>query len=197
MNNSQTKKIVIFASGSGSNFEAIVDQLHGKDCGNYRVAVSLLVCDQPEAACLERAQRLGIPSLVLRPRDFANKTEYERAIVEKLAILEPDLIALAGYMRIIGPDLLAQYEGKIINIHPALLPAFPGKDGIGDALRYGVKITGVTVHFVDAGVDTGKIIDQAAIRIVPTDSEEQTRDRIHALEHELYPRVIGEILAKT
>jgi len=182
------RQIVVFASGSGSNFEAIVEQLQGK------IEVALLVCDQPGAYCLERAERLGVPTLVLSPKDFENKTAYETEIVQSLNKINPDLIVLAGYMRIIGPTLLAAYEGKIINIHPALLPAFPGKDGIGDALKYGVKVLGITVHYVDEGIDTGKIIDQGALHIDPNDTEEQTRTKIHNLEHQLYPKVIMDLL---
>jgi len=191
-----TKRIVVFASGSGSNFEAIVEQLHGKHIDGEPCEVALLVCDQPGATCLDRAKRLGIPTFAAKLGDFRSKADYEQAIVEQLNQIQPDLIALAGYMKIVGPTLLNAYEGKIINIHPALLPAFPGKDGIGDALKYGVKIIGVTIHYVDAGVDTGKIIDQVAMRVEPADTEEQTRNKIHKLEHELYPQVIRELLGR-
>lgn len=183
-------KLVVFASGSGSNFQAIVEQLHGKVCD-----VALLVCDQPEAKCLDRAEKLAIPTFVVQRRDFVSKEFYEKAILDRLNDVTPDLIALAGYMKIIGPTLLEQYEGRIINIHPALLPAFRGADGIGDALRYGVKVLGVTVHYVDAGIDTGKIIDQAALHLRSGESEAEVRHRIHALEHQLYPQVITTLLS--
>lgn len=167
-----------------------MEQLHGKVC-----EVALLICDQPGAKCLDRAARLGIPAQVIERRNYSTKASFEHAIVEKLAEIAPDLIALAGYMKIIGPTLLGQYEGKIINIHPSLLPAFPGKDGIGDALKYGAKVIGITIHYVDAGVDTGPIIDQAAIHVNLIDTEQQTRDRIHALEHQLYPQTIAALLS--
>jgi len=183
------KRVVVFASGSGSNFEAIVEQLHGKVCD-----VALLLCDQPGAKCVERAQRLGISSKVIKRANYPTKADYELAIIEQLAPINPDLIALAGYMKIVGPTLLSAYEGKIVNIHPSLLPAFPGKDGIGDALKYGAKVIGVTIHYVDAGVDTGPIINQGAIHLDPTDTEQQTRNRIHALEHQLYPQTIAKII---
>ena len=183
------KKIVVFASGSGSNFEAIVKKLHGKVCD-----VALLVCDKPNAYCLERAENLGIKTLQLALKDFPSKDCYELEIIKHLKEIDPALIVLAGYMKLIGETLLNEYEGKIINIHPALLPAFPGADGIGDALRYGVKIMGVTVHYVDAGVDTGEIIDQDSFKRVDGETDAQSKKKIHAIEHELYPQVIEKLL---
>ncbi|MCL2559186.1 MAG: phosphoribosylglycinamide formyltransferase [Turicibacter sp.] len=183
------KRIVVFASGSGSNFETIVQKLHGKVC-----EVALLVCDKPGAYCLERAEKLGIATLQVSLKDFASKADYELAIIKHLQKVEPELIVLAGYMKLIGEVLLAEYEGKIINIHPALLPAFPGADGIGDALRYGVRVMGVTVHYVDAGVDTGRIIDQDSFKRADGETEQQSKEKIHAIEHDLYPRVIEQLL---
>ena len=181
---------MVFASGSGSNFEAIVRQLGGSVC-----EVALLVCDVPGAYCLERAARLGVPAVVVDRSAYRSRAEYETAIVELLAPINPDLIVLAGYMRIIGPTLLGAYTGRIINIHPSLLPAFPGLDGIGDALRYGVRVIGVTVHYVDAGVDTGPILDQAAIHLTGDEAPAEVIARIHELEHQIYPRVITRLLS--
>lgn len=183
------KKIVVFASGSGSNFQTIVDKLHKQAC-----EVALLVCDKPGAYCIERAQNLNIPTFVFNPKDYPNKEAFEQEICRQLSPLNPDLIVLAGYMRIFGHTLLDAYEGKIINIHPALLPAFPGRDGIGDALKYGVKIMGVTVHYVDSGIDTGIIIDQLCFKRTGLESKEEIEQKIHALEHELYPTVIKQLL---
>ncbi|MDE5977163.1 MAG: phosphoribosylglycinamide formyltransferase [Turicibacter sp.] len=183
------KKIVVFASGSGSNFQTIVDKLHQKVC-----EVSLLVCDKPGAYCIERAEKLQIPTFVFNPKAYETKAEFETEICKQLAGIQPDLIVLAGYMRIIGETLLSVYEGKIINIHPALLPAFPGRDGIGDALNYGVKVMGVTVHYVDAGIDTGHIIDQLCFKRIGNESREEIEQQIHELEHELYPQVIAKLL---
>ena len=183
------KKIVVFASGSGSNFQTIVEKLHQKEC-----EVALLVCDQPGAYCLERAKHLSIPTFTFNPKSYETKADFEKEICKQLEIINPDLIVLAGYMRLIGETLLEAYEGKIINIHPALLPAFPGRDGIGDALKYGVKVMGVTVHYVDAGIDTGKIIDQACFKRTENETKEEIETRIHALEHELYPQVIAKLL---
>jgi phosphoribosylglycinamide formyltransferase-1 len=183
------KKIVVFASGSGSNFETIVKKLHGDIC-----EVVLLVCDKPGAYCLERAANLGIKTLQLTLKDFPSKVEYELEIIKHLKRIDPELIVLAGYMKLIGETLLNEYEGKIINIHPSLLPAFPGADGIGDAIRYGVKVMGVTIHYVDAGVDTGKIIDQDSFKRADNETDAESKDKIHAIEHELYPKVIEKLL---
>jgi len=183
-------KIVVLASGSGSNFEAIVSQLHGQVC-----EVAMLVCDVPGAFCLERATRLGIPTAVVDRNEFATKVDYEQAILTQIVQVEPDLIVLAGYMRIIGPTILDKYQGRIINIHPSLLPAFPGLDGIGDALAYGARVIGITVHYVDAGIDTGAIIDQAAIHITENETKAEVTARIHELEHQLYPQVISQLLS--
>ena len=183
------KKIVVFASGTGSNFETIVKKLHGKVC-----EVALLVCDKPGARCLERAEDLGIKTLQLTLKDFTSKVAYELEIMKHLKEIDPELIVLAGYMKLIGETLLSEYEGKIINIHPSLLPAFPGATGIDDAIQYGVKVMGVTVHYVDAGVDTGKIIDQDSFKRAEGETDAESQERIHVIEHELYSRVIEKLL---
>lgn len=183
------KKIVVFASGSGSNFQAIAESLDTSQC-----EISLLVCDRPGAYCLERAAALNIPTFVFNPKEYENKEEFEKQICQQLATINPDLIVLAGYMRIIGPTLLSEYEGRIINIHPALLPAFPGRDGIKDALKYGVKVLGVTIHYIDSGIDTGQIIDQVAFKRSGLETKEEIEQKIHTLEHELYPKVIKQLL---
>ena len=154
--------IAIFASGSGSNFQAIADAIQNK---KLEATIALLVCDNPQAFVIERAQKLQIETFVFNPKNFSSKAEYETFIAKKLLDLNIDLIVLAGYMRIIGSTLLAQFPNKIINIHPALLPSFPGAHGIKDAYEYGVKVFGVTVHIVDAGVDTGTIIDQESFKM--------------------------------
>ena len=186
------KKIAIFASGSGSNFEAIA-----KACQHERINadVVLCVCDHPGAYVTERAKRMEIPVLELRPKSFSSKKEYEETILKELQRLDVDFIALAGYMRIIGDTLLDRYAGKIINIHPSLLPAFPGVDAIGQALNYGVKIFGVTVHYVDQTLDGGKIISQAAIPYDGNDREE-LEAMIHAREHALYVSTLSSLLSQ-
>lgn len=175
-------KLAIFASGSGSNFEAIA-----KACKQDRINadVAICVCDHPGAYVTERAKRLGIPVLELKPKSFVSKAEYEKTILLELQKAGVEFIVLAGYMRIIGETLLHAFENKIVNIHPSLLPAFPGVDAIGQALKYGVKVFGVTVHYVDHTLDGGKIISQAPIPYEGNDREE-LEAMIHAREHVLY-----------
>ncbi|MGE5702375.1 MAG: phosphoribosylglycinamide formyltransferase [Clostridia bacterium] len=189
------KKLAVFASGSGSNFEAIVQAIHdGRLTG---AEVALLICDKPNAYVLERAARLGVPTYPFDPKAFADKAAFETVIVEKLREINIDLVVLAGYMRLVGDVLLSSYEGKIINLHPSLLPAFTGKDAIGQALEYGVKVTGVTVHFVDAGLDTGPIIAQVPVAVEQDDTHDTLASRIHAEEHKLLIDVIQKIVAGT
>lgn len=187
---SDKKKIAIFASGSGSNFEAIA-----KACkkGRIKAEVALCVCDQPGAYVTERAKRMEIPVLELHPKSFPSKADYEKMILDELQKHGVEFIALAGYMRIIGDVLLETYQGKIVNIHPSLLPAFPGVDAIGQALEYGVKIFGVTVHYVDQTLDGGKIISQAAIPYEGNDREE-LEAMVHAREHALYVSTLSSLL---
>jgi phosphoribosylglycinamide formyltransferase-1 len=180
-------RIAIFASGNGSNFQAIVDSVK---LGDLPVDIGCLICDQPGAFVMERAEREHIPFLLFRLKDFNDKAAYEAEIVRKLLELEIDFIVLAGYMKLVGPTLLTAFAGKIINIHPSLLPAFPGKNAIGDALEYGVRVTGITIHFVDEGVDTGPIINQAVVPIIYGEDRESLTYRIHREEHRLYPEVI-------
>lgn len=185
------RKIAVFASGSGSNFQAIVDAV---ETGRLDAKIELLVCDKIGAFVVERAEKYRIQQFVFSPKSFVGKAEYEKAILEKLNELKVDFIVLAGYMRLIGPTLLADFEGRIVNIHPSLLPAFPGKDAIGQALEADVKESGVTVHFVDAGMDTGPIIAQKSVEISPGETRESLQAKIHEVEHQLYPRVLQELL---
>jgi phosphoribosylglycinamide formyltransferase-1 len=143
----------------------------------------------------QRAEEAGIPALLLRPKGFASRELYEAAIVAELQRREIGLVVLAGYMRLITPVLLEPYAGRIINVHPSLLPAFAGKDAIGQALAYGVKLTGVTVHFVDGGMDTGPIIAQRSVLVHPGDTAESLAERIHQVEYELYPKVVAALAA--
>jgi phosphoribosylglycinamide formyltransferase 1 len=140
---------------------------------------------------LERAERLGIEAFVFEPKAYADKTAFEAQIVAELQKRDVTLVVLAGYMRLVGETLLAAYEGQIINLHPSLLPAFTGKDAVGQALAYGVKVTGVTVHFVDAGLDTGPIIAQLPVAVEEHDTAETLAARIHQVEHVLLVEVIG------
>ena len=183
--------IAVFASGNGSNFDAIA-----KACIENRVnaQVVICVCDHPGAYVTERAKRLNIPVLELKPKNFASKQEYEKTILAELEKLDVEFICLAGYMRIVGDVLLEAFQGRIINIHPSLLPAFPGVDAIGQALSYGVKVFGITVHYVDQTLDGGKIISQAAIPY-DGDSREELEAMIHAREHALYVSTLKSLLS--
>ncbi|MCL2027197.1 MAG: phosphoribosylglycinamide formyltransferase [Bacteroidales bacterium] len=184
------KKIAIFASGNGSNFEAIAQA-----CANGRLnaEVVLLICDNPNALVIKRAEKFNIPVFKFEPKTYANKAEYETEIVQILKKQTIDLICLAGYMRLVSEVLLNEYEGKIINIHPSLLPTFKGLNAIEQAYHSGVKITGVTTHFVDKTIDGGKIIDQVSVAIDNCELQE-LEEKIHAVEHELYIQTIKKLL---
>ncbi len=184
------KNLVVFASGNGSNFEAIA-----KACINKKIdaKVLLLVCDKKDAYAIKRAERLGIESFVVSPRDFTSKDDYEKAINDKLSSYNVDLICLAGYMRIIGKELLSKYEGIIINTHPSLLPSFRGKDAIEQAMEFGVKVYGITIHYVDSSLDGGKIIAQKSFEYRGDDIE-YLKKRLLKIEHKLYVDTINEIL---
>jgi phosphoribosylglycinamide formyltransferase-1 len=187
----QTQRIAIFASGSGSNFEALAESAQElKKQGVSPYEIVLLVCDQPSAYVLTRAERRGIPALLLRPRDYASREAYEEQIAHHLRAYKIDLIVLAGYMRLITQVLLNVYGNRILNIHPSLLPAFPGLRAVEQAYHHGVKVIGVTVHLVDEQMDHGPILAQEAISVHPTDTIETLYTRIHAVEHRLYPEVV-------
>lgn len=181
-------KVAVLLSGRGSNFEAIY-QNSLKDGANFEVVA--VISNKKKARGLETARQYGLPAYHVSPRKFADKTGYEKEIVTLLKRHDTELVCLAGYMRLVGPTLLNSYPGKIVNIHPALLPAFPGLDAQKQALNYGVKVSGCTVHFVDAGVDTGPIILQQAVPLEEGDDEESLSKRILEQEHRLYSRGIS------
>lgn len=185
------KKIAIFASGNGSNYQALADACKS---GYINADVALCVCDHPGAYVTERAQRDGVKTLELRPKDYSSKADYENVILENLLKENIDLICLAGYMRIVGETILMPFKDKIINIHPSLLPAFPGVDAIGQALNYGVKIFGVTIHYVDETLDGGRIISQSAIPYDGSDREILEK-MVHAHEHALYIETVKKLLS--
>ncbi len=164
--------------------------------GRIRGEVVLLVCDKPQANVINRAKEYGIDSFVFDPKAYTSKAEYEREIVEQLALREVDLVCMAGYMRLLSEVMLSDYGGRIINIHPSLLPAFKGARAIEQAFEYGVKIYGVTIHFVDASMDGGEIIAQQAFPYEGNDFDELAR-MIHALEHELYINTINKLIAES
>lgn len=186
------KNIVVFVSGNGSNFETIAAACKS---GELDAEVKLLVCDKKGAFAIERAKKYGIETLVLTPKDFPSKADYESEILKKLSTTDIDLICLAGYMRIIGDTLLEPYQGKIINTHPALLPSFKGMHAIEQAVEYGVKIYGITIHYVDSSLDGGKIIDQASL-YYDGDDIEYLKEELLKIEHALYISVIKKLLSK-
>ncbi|MFC6464032.1 phosphoribosylglycinamide formyltransferase [Marinilactibacillus sp. GCM10026970] len=193
MNNQKNLKIAIFASGNGSNFEVIAEAVQK---GSIKAELSLLICDQPEAYVLKRAEIKAVPSIIIQPSDYKTKKAFETVLLKHLENHEIDLIVLAGYMRIIGKTLLEKYTERIINIHPSLLPDFPGESGIGDAFAAGVKETGVTVHLVDQGVDTGPILSQQKVMVESDETLESLGEKIHKLEHSMYPNVIQAYIEK-
>ena len=184
------KRLAVFASGNGTNFEAIVS---AAERGELPARVVLLVCDRPGARVVERAAAHGVETLAFAPKEYASKADYEAEIVRRLDAAGVELVCLAGYMRIVGETLLGAYGGRIINIHPSLLPAFRGAHAIGQALAYGVKVFGVTIHYVDATLDGGRIIAQRAFEYDGSDRAE-LEAKIHAVEHPLYVETIRRLL---
>lgn len=186
------RRLAVFASGNGTNFEAIARACRQ---GVLAAEVVLLVCDRPGARVIGRAEEFGIPTFVFDPKAYGSKEEYERQIVQRLEEAGAELVCLAGYMRILGATMLGAYGGRIVNIHPSLLPAFRGKDAIGQAFDYGVKVFGVTIHWVDATLDGGRIIAQRAFEYDGRERAE-LEARVHAVEHELYVETLGRLIAR-
>ncbi len=175
------------ASGGGSNVQSIIDHIESK---RLDAQISILLSDNPEAGVLKRAERHGIPRKVIRPAAFEKRAEHDRAMIHALQQRDVELVILAGYMRIISPEFVQAFPNRIMNIHPALLPAFPGVHVQQKAAVYGVRFSGCTVHFVDEGMDTGPIILQAVVPVVPGDTGETLGARILKQEHRLYPEAV-------
>lgn len=180
--------VSVFASGNGSNFQSMLEH------DAILKKIKLLVCDKPGAPVIERANRYNVPVKLISPAEFTGKEAYERDILTELRNRDIHWIFLAGYMRLIGATLLHAYTGKIVNIHPSLLPAFPGLDAIGQAIRTGATETGVTIHYVDAGMDTGAIIAQQCIPVLPGDTVDELTQRVQKVEHALYPETIKRLI---
>ena len=179
--------IAVLASGSGTNLEAIAQAIEE---GEVPATIAIVISDNPDAFALERAGRRGIPTKVIGLDDHPDRPAFDRAIRETLQEAGVDLVVLAGYMKLVGPEILDAFSGRMMNIHPALLPSFPGERGVNDALEHGVKVSGVTVHFVDEGLDTGPIIVQEAVPVEEDDDEESLLGRIHLAEYRAYPLAI-------
>ncbi|MEZ0479705.1 phosphoribosylglycinamide formyltransferase [Planococcus sp. SSTMD024] len=185
-------KMAVFASGNGSNFQALFEATQD---GRLDADIVLVVADKPSAFVLERAKQAEVPAFSFIPRDYASKQAYESMLVEKLDKAGVEWLVLAGFMRLIGPVLLGAYENRIVNIHPSVLPAFPGKDAIGQTLEAGAEVAGVTVHFVDEGMDTGAIIAQRSFPVDGADRETVER-KIHEIEHQLYPESLQQLFSR-
>jgi phosphoribosylglycinamide formyltransferase-1 len=186
-------RVVLLGSGRGSNAEAILEAQSAGRLGRARVVA--IFADQPAVRILELGPRFGIPAQFVDPAPFKTKLEGpgEERFIAAVRDAGADLVVLAGFMRVLKPGFLNAFAGKIINLHPSLLPSFPGLDGIGQAFRRGVKVTGCTVHHVTAEVDGGPILDQEAVRIEPADTEDTLAAKIHAAEHRLLPAVIARL----
>ena len=184
------KRLAILLSGRGSNFEAIADSIRQ---GRLPARIEVVVSNRSSAAGLEKARRRGLKTLILPSRGVARK-DYDRSLVYELKRHRVDLVCLAGFMRILGPLFVRSFPNRILNVHPSLLPAFPGLRPQRQALEYGVQFSGCTVHLVDEGVDTGPVLLQAAVPVLESDDEDSLAARILAEEHRLYPRAIGMLL---
>jgi len=181
------KQIAVLASGQGTNLEAILEAV---ERGEIAGLVVLVISDRAEAPALDRAVRHRVKALFINPREYAGREEFDRALIDELKKAQVDLVVLAGYMRLLTPQFINAYPQKIINIHPSLLPAFPGLDGVEQAFEYGVKVTGCTVHFVDEGLDSGPVILQEAVPVIQHETVNTLHQRIHAAEHRLYPTAV-------
>jgi phosphoribosylglycinamide formyltransferase-1 len=182
-------RIVVLASGSGTNLQAILDKLHGQG----PVEVVGVGSDKPAAGALERGRRAGVETGTFPLADYEDRAARDEAIGAWIESLGADLVVLAGYMQLLSPSFVARFRNRVVNVHPALLPSFPGLDAIGQALAAGVATTGVTVHFVDEGVDTGPVIAQREVPVPPGVAREELEAAVHAVEHELYPEAIRMI----
>jgi formyltetrahydrofolate-dependent phosphoribosylglycinamide formyltransferase len=178
-------RLVVLVSGSGTLLQAVLD------AADLPVRVVAVGADRPGIEGLARAERAGVPGFVVRLKDHADRAEWDRALTKAVAAHEPDLVVSAGFMKILGPEFLAAFGGRVINTHPALLPAFPGAHAVADALSYGVRVTGCTVHLVDAGVDTGPIVAQEAVSVTPGEDVDALHERIKVVERRLLVDVIA------
>jgi phosphoribosylglycinamide formyltransferase-1 len=185
-------RIVVLASGGGTNLQAILNQLHG---GEEGIAVVGVGSDKPNARALDRARRADVETGAFPTSEYEDRAARDRALGDWIEGLEADLVVLAGYMQLLSPEFVGRFRNRVINVHPALLPAFPGIDAVQQAIDHGSKVTGVTVHFVDEGVDSGPIILQRPVPVAPSRDWDETEKAIHATEHALLPETIRLIAA--
>ncbi|WP_030609690.1 phosphoribosylglycinamide formyltransferase [Streptomyces sclerotialus] len=186
-------RIVALVSGSGTNLQALLDAIAEQGAAAYGAEIVAVGADREAIAGLERAERAGLPTFVCRVKDHADRAAWDLALTEATAAYEPDLVVSAGFMKILGKEFLARYGGRVVNTHPALLPSFPGAHGVRDALAYGAKVTGCTVHFVDDGVDTGPVIAQGVVEVRDEDDESALHERIKEVERSLLVDVVGRL----
>lgn len=179
--------IAILCSGSGTNLQAIIDNVKS---GYIPAKIAFVLSDNKDAFALERAKKAGIETLILNPKGYKTREDFDKEIIINLKKKDVDLVVLAGFMRLLSPHFIREYKNKIMNIHPALLPSFKGTHGIKDALLYGVKVTGPTVHFVDEHLDNGPIILQNVVEVKDDDTEETLLSRVHIEEHKIYPKAV-------
>jgi len=184
-------RVVVLVSGGGTNLQALID---ASDAHDYPANVVAVGADRPEIGALDRATAANIPTFVAAPNQYVDRASWDGALADATAAYRPDLVVLAGFMRLVGPSFLERFQGRVINTHPALSPAFPGMHGPRDALAYGVKITGCTIFVVDAGVDTGPIVAQVAIPVLDGDDEISLHERIKANERELLVQTVAELV---
>jgi phosphoribosylglycinamide formyltransferase-1 len=184
---SRVVRLGVLASGRGSNLQAIIDAIGAR---SLPAQLTVVVSDREMAPALDRARRHGIPAVFVNPKDVEDRAAYDRALVRALEAHAVELVCLAGFMRLLGPSFLQAFPERVLNIHPSLLPAFPGLQAQRQALAHGVRISGATVHFVDEGVDSGPIVVQEAVPVLPGDTEQTLSARILEVEHRIYPRAI-------
>ncbi len=180
-------RLGVLISGSGTNMENIAREIEE---GGLPAQIAVVISDRENAYGLVRARQHGLNAVFVDPAGFPDRAAYDRELMRILGENDVSLVVLAGYMRLVGPEFVQAFRNRVMNIHPALLPSFPGTSGVPDALAYGVKVTGVTVHLVDEGLDTGPIILQEAVPVLPADDQETLHNRIHEVEYRLYPLAI-------
>lgn len=183
-------RIVVLVSGTGSNLQAVIDAVAQ---GELPLEIAAVGADRHHTFGLERSAAAGLETFVVNFKDYAQRSDWDAALLNAVAAYKPDYVLSSGFMRIVAPNFIDAFDGRYINTHPALLPSFPGAHGVRDAMAYGVKVTGCTVHFADAGVDTGPIIAQTPVAVLPDDTEESLHERIKVAERELLIEVLGSL----
>ncbi|SDO40681.1 phosphoribosylglycinamide formyltransferase [Actinacidiphila guanduensis] len=184
-------RLVVLVSGSGTNLQALLDAIEADP--SYGARIVAVGADRDGIAGLDRARAAGLPTFVVRVKDHEDRAAWDLALAEAVSAHRPDLVVSAGFMKIVGKEFLARFGGRFVNTHPALLPSFPGAHGVRDALAYGAKVTGCTVHFVDDGVDTGPVIAQGVVEVRPDDTEDALHERIKEVERRLLVDVVGRL----